>query len=63
MDTFRRCLFPGKIHGIFVDYVPGYDSLYYINGEIELFLGYCEFDSEQFRVLCPYHLTYRLVSV
>lgn len=50
MDTFRRCLSSGKTRGRFVDYIPGYGSLHSIDNGIELFLGYCEFNSEQSRV-------------
>lgn len=56
MDTFRRCLSPGKTQGRFIDYIPGYGSLHSINGEIELFLGCCEFNLEQFRVCMPVSL-------
>lgn len=37
MDTFRRCLSPGKTRERFVDLIPGYGSLYSINHKIELF--------------------------
>lgn len=45
MDTFRRCLSSGKTLGRPVDFIPGYGSLYSIGRKIELFLGYCEFNS------------------
>lgn len=53
MDTFRRCLSPGKTQGRFVRLIPGYGSLHSINGEIELFLG-CNL--EQFRACMPVSL-------
>ena len=53
MDTFRRCLSSGKTRGRFIDFIPWYGSLYSINHKIELFLGYCEFNSEQHRANMP----------